>query len=307
MNKLKHIISKMLSMDFKEIMRVCIARINRNNIILTDTQDKTTKGEVNLHWWKQKVRGENYNLGDFLSTIVVEYVKDLYGISSNVSVDGKTKHLYGVGSIVDGGYQDATVWGSGVISNRLFWWRKKRRLDIRCCRGPLTRNIIIKNGYVCPEIYGDPALLMPLIYQPQRRENKSKIILIHHCSVISNTTTENDIPVLSIVTDDYKSFIDSICQAKKVISSSLHGIILAEAYGIPAVFLYENGLDMTKFEDYYLSTGRRDFPIAHTIAEAKCIEASLIPDFTDMREKLIRAFPVDLYADSYKNNERNLQ
>lgn len=290
----------MLSMDFKEIMRVIIARINRNNIILTDTHDKTTKGEVNLHWWKQKVRGENYNLGDYLSTIVVEYVKDLYGISSNISVDGKTKHLYGVGSIVDGGYQDATVWGSGVISNRLFWWRKKRRLDIRCCRGPLTRNIIIKNGYVCPEIYGDPALLMPLIYQPQSREKKSNIILIHHCSVISNTTTESDIPVLSIVTDDYKSFIDSICQAKKVISSSLHGIILAEAYGIPAVFLYENGLDMTKFEDYYLSTGRRDFPIAHTIAEAKCIEASLIPDFTDMREKLIRAFPVDLYADSYK-------
>ena len=47
--------------------------------------------------------------------------------------------------------------------------------------------------------------------------------------------------IVSMNTDDYKSVIDEICASEIVYTSSLHGIILAESYGIPAVFF--RGLD----------------------------------------------------------------
>lgn len=45
----------------------------------------------------------------------------------------------------------------------------------------------------------------------------------------------------------------------EVYSSSLHGIILAEAYGVPAVMFrsYDKSVDF-KYLDYYASTGRYD-------------------------------------------------
>jgi len=231
-----------------------------------------------------------------LSLIVFEYMKSLNKIESNKSFNGKTNHLYGIGSIINGGYQDAVVWGSGLISNRIFWWRKGRSLDIKCCRGPLTREILLKNGYSCPEIYGDPALLMPYIYEPQNISKKYETVLVRHCSVNMNEDNVDIVKKLNIVTNDYAYFIDTLYQAKKVVSSSLHGIILAEVYGIPAVFLHENNLDLTKYKDYYYSTGREKFPIAKSIKEALELEPLPIPDFKEIQKKLVETFPSDLFA-----------
>ena len=81
---------------------------------------------------------------------------------------------------------------------------------------------------------------MPLVYQPKNIEKS------HDYMVIPQYTTENDVRkyipgemIISMNTNDYKSVIDKIVSCKIVYSSSLHGIILAEAYGVPAVFYRE--------------------------------------------------------------------
>ena len=57
----------------------------------------------------------------------------------------------------------------------------------------------------------------------------------------------------------YKEVIDEILKCNKIVSSSLHGIVLAEAYGIPAKWekysddVLGNGF---KFRDYLSGTGR---------------------------------------------------
>ncbi len=272
--------------DFTEIAR---CYVHRDDIILTDFSRTTNKNMINLHWWK--MHGELQNVGDYISTVVVDYVKGYYNLSNDVPKDNKTKHLYAIGSIVDGGYQNATIWGSGLLrGSDKYIWRNLRRLDIRAVRGPKTRNVLINNGYKCPEIYGDPAILMPKIYQPVNIEKKQKFGLVYCCRY----DDRNEMSISPLVRD-YKVFIDKIVQSERIISSSLHGIILAESYGVPAVLLDEGNMNLFKYEDYYYSTGRTKFPIAKSIDEAMNVEPVQIPDFSDMRKNLLKAFPTDLW------------
>jgi pyruvyltransferase len=101
---------------------------------------------------------------------------------------------------------------------------------------------------------------------------------------------------IDIRTDDYRKFIDELCSCEKIISSSLHGIILAEAYGIPAVFLGEKrDSEMFKYYDWYISTGRKIVRYASSLDEAIKMEPMELPDLTAMQETIMNAFPYDLW------------
>jgi len=260
----------------------------RNKIILSDISHPAIRKSVNLNWWNYHI--DHHNIGDYLSPVVVSYMKSYYGVDKRETAS-KTKHLYAIGSIIDGGYQDAVIWGSGLLRGKeRYWWRNLRKLDVRCVRGPETRQKLISNGYKCPEIYGDPAILLPRIYQPAKKEILTKYRVIPHMAY------GTDYPrVLNPLTVDWQSFIDEIVSSERIISSSLHGIILAESYGIPAVLLNDHNMNLFKYADYYHSTGRYEFPAARTVEEALHLKPADIPDFSEMQENLIRVFPYDLW------------
>lgn len=102
---------------------------------------------------------------------------------------------------------------------------------------------------------------------------------------------------ISILTSNYEKFIDDILECEIIISSSLHGIILAEIYGVPAILYFPETYDapMLKYRDYYYSTGRYDFPLATTLEEAIKLEPLNLPDFSDMKQNIERVFPYDLW------------
>ena len=88
-----------------------------------------------------------------------------------------------------------------------------------------------------------------------------------------------------------------IFNSKFVISSSLHGIILAEAYGVPAIFLNERQEKyLFKYEDWYQSTGRKDFVKANSVGEALKYSTPELPDLKLMQENLLETFPIDLFC-----------
>lgn len=271
----------------------------RNKYILNNKSLIPKPNCVNLYRWYHSENGATENLGDYLAEIIVDYMLSLKKIDRNKYIAHR-KNLYTVGSILGTGMCNATVWGSGYIDKYIVGSTYKkilpklRQLDIRAVRGPLTREVLLSAGYTCPEIYGDPAILLPLIYTPNTPPDlpKDDYKIVRHFT--DNTECQN---IISVLTKDYRNFVDQIVTSKKIISSSLHGIIIAESYGIPAVLYMPECVKEKEFKyrDYYYSTGRMSFPIAKTLEEAIKITPCDVPDMRILQKNLIDCFPYDLW------------
>lgn len=259
-------------------------------------KQKIEKKKVNLEWV------DNGNLGDSLGVLINDWMLEKKNLGDE-SPDKKAHHLITCGSLVGVGFFDAVVWGSGIHTihsiENLISMKGIREYDVRAVRGPITRQLLIECGYKCPEVYGDPAIIMPLIYNnPNLGKEYDTSIILHYKALDKDKYLLNNCHHIDIQTNDYKEFINQILSSKKIISSSLHGIILAETYGVPAVFLntgdyVENAI--IKYYDWYYSTNRRSVMIANTMEEALEMEPMPLPDLEKMREKLIESFPYDLY------------
>ena len=253
----------------------------------------------------QVYQNQPYNLGDTLGRVIVEWLLGQKGLFVDQWIPQK-KHLFAVGSnifgsSIKGNYQDATIWGSGVLKEpsrkeAFAQFLSRRILDIRAVRGPLTRDVLLRFGHKCPEVYGDPAILMPLLYHPKVEKRYKYIIIpqfVHECRFREAHPKER---MVSMNTNDYQSVIDEIVASEVVYTSSLHGIILAESYGIPAVFFRDLGKRIDfKYLDYYYSTDRMNITIAESFEEALRLDPLLLPDFSQLRQGLLDSFPYDLW------------
>lgn len=266
----------------------------RNRIINTDHY---LGGGVYLYFFRIKNNDNSFtdNLGDYLSKIVVSHF-----IPKNQNYNnkfGKEITLYAIGSILGFRTQNAVVWGSGILEdNKLPLFELcLSKLDIRAVRGPKTYERLIKLGKKVPKVFGDPAILMPFIYLPPQKPKKYAISLILNHMNRDFEIPKSNINKIEILTSDYENFINQIVQSRKIISSSLHGIILAETYGIPAILLLHENQSMFKYKDYYYSTGRYDITVAHNVADALTMQPMQLPNLKSMQEALIKSFPNDIF------------
>lgn len=280
--------------------------IQKNRTLIKDKYGQTQlaiNNRVNINWWHIKYGDREQNLGDMLSEVVVNYMCNANSVDMHDKVKS-IKHLYAIGSILFFGQQDATVWGTGTLGDVEPSLKNRikhsilRKLDVRAVRGPLTRDLLLKMGIKCPEVYGDPAVLLPLFYKPNIKSEYNKVLVLSHIDEDDNLVGNNDVDVCSMKCIDWKTNIDKIASAKYVLSSSLHGIIIAESYGVPAIFLKgkkENNI--FKYKDYYYSTGRNEIPIVNNIEEGLNFDGHKLGqvDFTMMQKNLMESFPVDLW------------
>jgi len=201
--------------------------------------------------FKQK---ENY--GDLLSKYLVEkisgkVIKWVHPKKQPWYKWDKTNYVT-IGSIIHHASKDSIVWGSGITDKQ----QTIEKADFRAVRGPQTRKFLLDLGYGCPEIYGDPALLLPKYYHPEV-EKKYKIGIIphyHDFKVVSeNYKNEQEILVIDLMTLDVEEVTRQILSCEKTISSSLHGIIVSHAYKIPSIWVeFSDKIfgDGIKYRDY---------------------------------------------------------
>lgn len=216
-------------------------------------------------------KGKSYNWGDDVSIVLAEILAKEKIIPYKFSFISSTNYLC-IGSIIQWySNKKAIIWGAGLLH---YATNINKPYKVLAVRGPLTRQCLLDNGIQCPEIYGDPALLFPLFYQPINTTKKYQIGIICHYSELKKTPISFPplIPkdeILFINISHYSKwtdFIDQICQCQCIISSSLHGLIISDAYRVPNIWTsFSNNLKENydfKFQDYFLSVNKRNVKIS---------------------------------------------
>jgi len=187
------------------------------------------------------------NVGDTLTTPLLNH----FGYEVEL-VDRNTRgKLLAVGSTMVCVRPGDFVWGAGCLRDLPTTKRDCRFLAVR---GPRTRELI--SGSPVPEVYGDPGLLLPLLYNPVV-EVKHEVGIIPH--YVERDLVDRDGYHFIDVAWDWQTFVREVKSCRRVISSSLHGIVIAEAYDVPAEWASFSDKVLGgefKFQDYFLGTGR---------------------------------------------------
>jgi pyruvyltransferase len=138
---------------------------------------------------------------------------------------------------------------------------------IASVRGPLTRDRLAAQRMPVPDYVGDPGVLAPRWYPRMKAPSGSIGIIPHYvdrhmpwieqCRRAGFRMIDPDLPL----TDYFQQLGD--CQV--ILSSSLHGLIFAHAYGLPALWIeVSDGVlgEGFKFYDYYASLGQNRATVA---------------------------------------------
>ncbi len=257
------------------------------------TQVKTQNG-LPLYYWQQD---KFVNFGDYISLKVVErIVGEPVRIYKFYPFEAGRK-LLAIGSLLYFARNHDVLWGCGCNAKYLSREDYKfTQLDIRALRGPLTREFLKdKFNIDAPEIYGDPALLIPYLFPEFKRKKKPKydyIVIPHYKEQSLFPKQQNNHAVYP--TEPWAIVIQKIVNSAFVISSSLHGIVVAEAYGIPARMLrVTEDEPLFKYQDYYYGTNRYDFQYATSVEEA--LQMGGEKPFECDLERLYKAFPFECW------------
>jgi pyruvyltransferase len=251
---------------------------------------------VTLTQWRS---GKNVpNFGDDLSSVIVSLLMSKWGRTIEDEAK-KPKELLAIGSIIHLALDNAVLWGSGVNGKIPDDFHLYKNLDARAVRGPYTREWLSeKKGIKAPEVYGDPALLLPKLDSGRFKPTKE----LEHVFVPNlNDMLEGvkfDLPSNTTVISPMQSWhnvVDAIVKAKFVTATSLHGLVIAEAYGIPARYVRLSELEnLFKYNDYYAGSGREKFEYATSVHEALEMGGEKSIHFDD--DRLLKAFPLDLWT-----------
>ena len=147
------------------------------------------------------------------------------------------------------------VWGSGWHNAK---WSESCRItnkdNFRAVRGKLTAEYLKLD--IKKVALGDPGLLASKFFKYKDIVKQRKILILSHWRDYESLYKQfgNQYTVINMATNDVEAIFKAICESDFVLSSSLHGIIFAHSFGVPALHLEVAELeskDNFKFKDYY--------------------------------------------------------
>lgn len=261
---------------------------------------------IKLYWW----RGEGathvgkQNFGDYLSPLIVEMLAG----RKVAHAEPREADMIAIGSILSRERKARSwlfkrplhIWGSGTDrDSRLFG----RHHHYHAVRGAITRSQI--DGPEPSAALGDPGLLVDRLYDgcpvPSRR---------YRLGIVPHFVDQQDArlaPLLALpstrlidVFSPVAQVVREIRQCEFILSSSMHGLIIADAYGIPnrRIFFSRGIISDLKFDDYYSAFGiNSPAPVSPESVAALGFNHPVFtedyarPGLEEVKAGLARAFP----------------
>lgn len=237
--------------------------------------------KINLVYWNQP------NFGDLLSPYIVSKLsgekiqykrgvaslrysrKEIIQLIKSKDWDGLKEMLFNwqnsivaVGSIINLGNSKSKVWGAGFMNSEQPFPGSK----LYAVRGHYTREKLRSMGFNPCAVVGDPALLLPIIHKitpPELNNINILICIIPHWTEVDYFKERfgNKYTIIDFRTTKIEPTIEKIVNNNIILSTSLHGIIVAHAYGIPCIWIKKGYIhtDGIKFKDYFSSVGIQEY------------------------------------------------
>lgn len=214
-------------------------------------RNKYTKPPIKLYYWRYDYP-RWLNFGDEITPYILER---LFGRKSTWAPPPECD-MAGAGSLIEilqreSNGHDIAVWGSGFIKsgdkNSL------SNLHFSAVRGKLSQDRVGDKNTVL----GDPGLLLPLVFNP-KRSKRYKIGVIpnyidQHLPELDVMRGRQDAIIINAL-DPIEKVISEAASCELILASSLHGLIVSDAYQIPNHWLHLSGKVTGggyKFKDYY--------------------------------------------------------
>ncbi|AJE48576.1 polysaccharide pyruvyl transferase family protein [Celeribacter indicus] len=254
---------------------------------------------LKLFWWN-----EQPNFGDRISGDIVAHV-------SGQEVEWappRAAALISTGSIMSaarrsfksGRADRPWIWGTGAMKPLPADFVDHVR--IAALRGPVTRELLGAET----EIFGDPGLLMPFVLG-ERIAQEDKIGIVPHQSRVEEITellrgSRQDLVVIDPRAENHLDVVREIASCKAIFSSSLHGLIIADAFGVPNVWLDPAGnhpFARLKFYDYAAGIGRA-LPLPVPLSAIGAVLEAGVPGISyaegirAAQHRLFDSFPTEL-------------
>lgn len=221
-------------------------------------------GKLPLTWAGSTSQMHYLNFGDALSPVMVALCSGMD--VTRIPSASRTPRIAAVGTIghgLVGG--EVWFWGTGCsnfknpgakLPERILYQPPEDTLiHIAATRGPISEQLL-SGGKGGPAIYGDPVWLLPRFYRPTPPK-RWKLGVIVHLSELTDRDYEahvnpnyqryeipreldQSIRLINTVTPisptALRERLDDILACERIVSTSLHGMVLAESYGIPCLY-----------------------------------------------------------------------
>ena len=227
------------------------------------------------------------NLGDKLTPLLLDY----FGVPYEWSPPDKAA-LFGIGSILHKvpSHFRGIVWSTGALF-------RDEAYDLSAARVLAVRGKLTLSQVECCEpdavCLGDGGLLASLFFRPSRK--RYKLGVIPHYSqadepVFADLERQTEIKRIDIC-DEPRSVVQQIGQCDYILSSSLHGLIIADSLGVPNRWVDVAGNSSKilghgfKFCDYYSIFGVEN-PQPEFLRPGDTLDR-LLPLFEDYRRPSI--------------------
>ncbi len=250
---------------------------------------------VPLSWVRSSQRVPFSNLGDAIAPVIVHAISGLPVIAR--AFTSPARRLVAVGTIAQAqGAGAVHLWGTGLDPNRRGFGDRAAPFApapgtsyrVHALRGPHSRRALLAQGIAAPPVYGDPAWFLPRVL-PADGPKRWDLGVVLHISELAQPG-EEAVPrpelrryaggegdgVRLIGTyhapgwPGFVAKLQEILACRRIVSTSFHGLILAEAYGIPCLYFpggregplrlaVEGGRDPLldhRFADFYRGAGR---------------------------------------------------